>query len=338
MTSREQEFNFQTRDFTNQIKALKLEIEQVCNQLAQRTVLYSAHERRWVETFQLNANMSGTLKQDTIDLRTSLERVESQNDQLLQNKLDLELLNNELNEKNLRLSLERDELSNGNKLLEQQNRKLQDDKLLLSTMVERMKNYDITNFESNLARDVEILRNEQNLRDKDYQRRITEFQQTIDLDAHKIELLQALVSQLQSSEPQNQTIDSFVESAVKPNSIQGFVDQQLEQFISIFISIYRTFRENPNFINLCQKNSVLGDDIYALLGFLDCLASFIRRHLDSNSLKLDILPIPDKLTTLYLTDDVYDQTNEENLLIQIQQLKSDLESKTQDISRLNLRG
>ena len=159
-------------------KSLKQELKHVCDQLAQRTILYAAQERRWLQDYRISKNTSGNLNNELIEIKSKLEIMEQKYTELDHERIQLVLQNKELYTQNENLIIQTTNLTNKNIELEKDisnNLALTID---LQATINRLRNSDYDSIERDLTFEFEKLKREFNMKDEIFK------QQTEELKLH----------------------------------------------------------------------------------------------------------------------------------------------------------
>lgn len=181
-----------------EIKSLRVELENVCNQLAQRTVLYSAHERRWSNALRLNEGVNNDMKEELIQLRTRTQDLNERYEQLEGEKIRLLMQNKEVTEKNNRLEVELSEVNDKLQAYTEDIAALSSQNTTLQNTINRLKSADYDSLERDVAQDVENMRRDFRLREDVLRRQVDELRERQLADTQRHEELLQRVQDLQA--------------------------------------------------------------------------------------------------------------------------------------------
>lgn len=175
-----------------------MELENVCNQLAQRTVLYSAHERRWSNALRLNEGINNDMKEELIQLRARTQDLNDRYSKLDTERIRLLMENKEILEKNNRLEVELSGINEKVHVYADDIAALSAQNTTLQNTVNRLKSSDYDSLERDVAQEVETMRREFRLREDVLRRQVDEMRERQQTDAQRQEELAQRVHDLQN--------------------------------------------------------------------------------------------------------------------------------------------
>lgn len=206
----------------SKIKSLKLELENVCNQLANRTVLYSAHERRWNHAMRLNEGVNSEIRDELVQLRFSLSQAENRCETAEQERLELTAKNREINEKNSRLELEIVQATDKFNSLETEFSNIKTLNESLQAVISRLKNTDMDAIEREMSQNVGTIRKEFRIKEDILKRNVDELKSRL---SHELLKQEALMKEIEIMRTEVDERDGLLEQMGTNFNISGIANK-----------------------------------------------------------------------------------------------------------------
>jgi chromosome segregation ATPase len=236
----------------------------VCNQLAQRTVLYSAHERRWHHTLRMNEGVTGNLTDEVTQLRSKANILESQYlvvdkerlnalMEVKELKEELSKCHNELNQTNENLSIfgaELDEYKAQNEMLQ--------------SMVNRLKRSDMDAFEKDMTISTETMRKEFRIKEDILKRQQEELRTKLLNEVAKKEQLISSLNDLQLElEDKNTLINQLHQQVQEIGHINDITSIKLTGSVDETpVYQYHNEDESPSILDLDNVDYEFTDNLH----------------------------------------------------------------------------
>ena len=173
--------------FENQ--ALREEVTRIGEQLAQRTVLYSAQERRYHDATRTYGSLTTEKETENIQLRARLQQLEQQYEKSDRAHLEAVLVSRQLEEANRRAQVQLAEAVERVRVLDAEVADLSTQNISLHATVERLRGADYVDLERDLMAEVEAIRADAKSREDALRRQLDNAQEILSSEAERREQL-----------------------------------------------------------------------------------------------------------------------------------------------------
>jgi hypothetical protein len=211
-----------------QNKVLRGELKKISEQLASRTVLYTAQERRTQNQARIYDSHTNENNNEIIQLRAALKQLQIQYDKTDSDKIEALLQNKELDSKNKLLQLENDENEEKIKLIDNELSEANLQNLDLQTSVNNLKGYDMENVELGFVNEIERIREDMRLRELSLRKQVDESRHKLVIEAQDKKKLLDEIENLRVDLNDKTTLLSQINdqgySVSQPNNINNNID------------------------------------------------------------------------------------------------------------------
>jgi hypothetical protein len=185
------------RQHSDDVDALVAELRELSDQLAQRTVLYSAQERRWRDTARTQESLDSEQKRDLHLLRGQVNQLREQYLESDRERVDALLSLRQAEGKIRELELQLHEQEERSLALNQELTEANSRVMALQQTVEHLRGADFDQLEQDLSTEIMKLRSEGRQREDQLLRKLTEAQTRIESDVSAKQKLSDEILRLQ---------------------------------------------------------------------------------------------------------------------------------------------
>lgn len=170
-------------------QALHEEVRRISEQLAQRTVLYAAQERRYHDTTRTFGSLQNEKDTENIQLRARLQQLEQQYERTDRAHMEAVLQTRQQDETNKRLLAQLTDAMEKARTLDADVADLSTQNVSLQATVDRLRGADMDELERDLAAEVEVIRAEGKVREDALRRQLESARDNMQTEAERRERL-----------------------------------------------------------------------------------------------------------------------------------------------------
>ena len=183
---------------TAQIKSLRAELKEMAEQLARRTVLYSAQERRFQDSSRANDTLQSEKNQENAELRARIQQLEKQFEQVDRDRLETQMRNRELEQSQTSLQDQLSDAIESNQQLDVELTGLTTQNATLQTTIQHLRGANFEELERGMVAEVEKIRTESQTKETELKQQLEAARELLSEDAEKRDALVDEVVHLRS--------------------------------------------------------------------------------------------------------------------------------------------
>lgn len=203
-------------------EALREEVVRISEQLAQRTVLYAAQERRYHDATRTNGSLRNEKDTENVQLRARLQQLEQQYERSDRAHIEAVLQTRQLEETSRRLQGQLSDAVEKSRALETDVTDLSSQNMSLQATVERLRGADMDELERELAAEVEMIRAESKVREDALRRHLESARENMSAEIERRERLVDEVERLRGELSQQGSVLREAADRGLIHSMHGF--------------------------------------------------------------------------------------------------------------------